>query len=237
MYCINCGAKLAQGQKICPICETRVYHPDFEIPSELSSYPRGDFKSEEFNYKGLMFAITMIFLIPLLLPVFLDIGWSGRISWSGYVFGGVLLAYVTLVLPFWFKHPNPVIFVPTGLAVAALYVGYICYKTEGNWYRTFALPIILALIVIISAVVAVLYYVRRGKCYTFGGMFIAIGAWTLLIEHLLRVTFGYDAHFYWSLSSFGICFIIGALLLVIAIVKPFKESLRRIFYIGKAGER
>ncbi len=235
MYCIKCGAKLAEGQLICPICNTRVYHPDFDI-SERSTYPKGDFKSEELNYRGLMFVITMLFLIPLFLPVVLNIGWSGGITWSGYVFGGVLLLYVSLVLPFWFKHPNPVIFVPVSLATATLYIGYISYKTGGDWYFTFAMPIAAALTLIISAVVSVLRYVRHGRLYTFGGFFIALGAWTLLLEHLMRISFGYNAQFYWSLSSFGVCFLIGALLIIIAIVKPFKESLRRIFYIGKAGQ-
>lgn len=233
MYCINCGAKLSEGQNICPICNTRVYHPDFEIPQNKSTYPKTDFKSEEFNYRGLMFAVTVLFLIPLLLPVVLDIGWSGGILWSGYVFGGVLLFYIICILPFWFKKPNPVIFVPTSFLGIALYLLYICLQTGGNWYLTFAMPITLAFGAIISAMTAVLKYVKRGRLYTVGGVFMALGAWTVLLELLIRCTFDYNAHFYWSVTSFGLCFIIGALLITIAIVKPFKESLRRIFYIGK----
>jgi hypothetical protein len=236
MYCIRCGAKLSEGQNVCPICNTTVCHPDFVVPDNLSTYPKGDFKSEEFNYRGLLFAITMLCLIQLLLPVLLDIGWSGGITWSGYVFGGVVILYVSVILPFWFKHPNPVVFVPSSFAAIALYLGYICYANEGRWFLTFALPIVAALALIITAMTAVLRYVRRGKLYVFGGVFIALGFWTLLLEHLIRVSFGYNAHFYWSLSSLGICFIIGMLLIIIAIVKPFKESLRRIFYIGKVGK-
>ena len=28
MYCVNCGVKLAPTESVCPLCGTRVYHPD-----------------------------------------------------------------------------------------------------------------------------------------------------------------------------------------------------------------
>ena len=31
MYCIKCGVELADSEKVCPLCGTRVYHPDIEI--------------------------------------------------------------------------------------------------------------------------------------------------------------------------------------------------------------
>ena len=30
MYCIKCGVELSAGQTVCPICETKVYHPDIK---------------------------------------------------------------------------------------------------------------------------------------------------------------------------------------------------------------
>ena len=232
MYCIKCGAHLSDGQTTCPICNTIVYHPDFEI-AEKSTYPKTDFKSEEFNYRGLMFVITVLFLIPLLLPVVLDIGWSGGISWSGYVFGGVLLFFISFVLPFWFKKPNPVIFVPCSVAGVVIYLWYICFATGGEWYFPFGLPITLSMGLIVSTMTALFKYLRRGRLYIVGGAFIAVGAWTILVELLTRYTFGYNAHFYWSVTSLGVCFIFGMLMIIIAIVKPFKESLRKIFYVGQ----
>ena len=28
MYCIKCGVELADSEKVCPLCGTRVFHPD-----------------------------------------------------------------------------------------------------------------------------------------------------------------------------------------------------------------
>lgn len=232
MYCSKCGVQLSEGQKICPICDTRVYHPDIE-EAQVDTYPKIPFKSEEFNRKGLMFIITMVFLIPLLLPIFLELGWHSSINWSGYVAGGTLLFYVTFLLPSWFKHPNPVIFVPCVFAVTIVFLLYVCLTVKGDWFMPFVFPAVGSLGVISTAEAALLYYVKRGRLYTVGGGFIALGCWTVLLELLIRNTFKVNFLFYWSTAPLTVLVIVGLMLIVIGIVKPLKESLRRIFFIGK----
>ena len=232
MYCIKCGTQLSDGQTICPICETKVYHPDFDIPKDKSTYPKKEFKSEEFNRKGFMLAITIIFLIPMFLPVLLELSWHHTIEWSGYVLGGVMLFYVSLILPSWFKHPNPTIFVPVSMATAILYVHYICWEAEGDWFWSFAFPISISLTVIVSALATLLHYLKKGKLYIWGGFLVAFGAWTGFMELLMRRAFGITVDIYWSVCTFALFFIIGMLLVIVEIVKPVKESLRKIFYIG-----
>lgn len=232
MYCIKCGARLSDGQAICPLCETRVYHPDFEVDSNKSTYPRKDFKSEEFNRKGLMFVITVLFLIPLILPLILDLSWHGEVIWSGYVIGGTLLFYVTFVLPCWFKHPNPAIFTPSAFVAMALYLWYICFEIGGDWFFNFAMPITLTLGAIFTAALTLSRYISGGKLYIAGGSFIAFGLWTVLLELLIKSILDASYGFYWSLCTLALFFIVGMMLIIIEIVKPIKESLRRIFFIG-----
>ena len=232
MYCARCGVKLSEGQTVCPICETRVFHPDIPIKEE-NTYPKIPFESEEFNYRGLMFVLTMIFLVPLVLPIILDLSWRSEITWSGYVSGGTLLFYVSFVLPFWFKKPNPVIFVPISFALAIVYLLYICLHTGGNWFMSFAFPVAGGLGIIITAATAVLHYVKKGCLYTIGGTLIALGLWTVLLEFDIRTTFSVYTPFYWSLAPLTVLSVVGIMLIVIAIVKPLKESLKRVFFIGK----
>jgi cellulose synthase/poly-beta-1,6-N-acetylglucosamine synthase-like glycosyltransferase len=91
------------------------------------------------------------------------------------VIGALITAYVILVLPAWFKKPNPVIFVPCGFGTTALYVFYINYATGGQWFLTLALPLTAAVCAIVTAVVTLIRYVRRGKLYIFGGASLATG--------------------------------------------------------------
>ena len=232
MYCIKCGAELADGQRVCPICNTRVYHPDIELPPESPTYPKKDFKSEEFNRKGLMFVVTILFLIPLVLPMLLELDWHGTVGWSGYVTGGTLLFYVCFILPLWFKNPSPAIFYPSSFAAITLFLLYVCLQTEGNWFLEFAMPITLSFGAITSAVMILVHYLKRGVLYIVGGGFIALGGWCVLLEALIRTVFGAHTEFYWSSVPLVVCFIVGMMLIVIEIVKPFKESLRKIFFIG-----
>lgn len=232
MYCVKCGVKLSEGQTVCPLCETKVFHPDIPV-KENNTYPKIPFESEEFNRKGLLFVITMLFLVPLILPILLELGWRADVSWSGYTSGGTLIFYIAFVMPYWFKKPNPVIFTPVTFALIIGLLLFICYKTEGNWFMSFAFPVAGGLGIIITAAAALLYYVKKSCLYTIGGTLIALGLWTVLLEYDIRTTFDVSTPFFWSIAPLTVLSIIGITLIVIAIVKPLRESLRRIFFIGK----
>ena len=237
MYCIKCGAELSDGQKICPICETVVYHPDLPIIENKDTYPKKEFISEEFNPRGVLFVVTILSVIAMSIPLLFELTLNTRVSWSGYAAGGILLAYIIFVLPFWFKRPSPSIFVPSDFAAVVLYLLFANYQTGGGWFLTFAMPITAVLGLIITAVVTLLYYVRRGRLYTIGGGIIALGVWTVLIEWLIYVTFGVKSPVIWSSCSGTSLLLFGMMLIVIAIVKPLKESLRRIFFVGGYGSQ
>lgn len=234
MYCIKCGVELSDGQTQCPLCNTKVCHPDFPIGNALPTYPKKEFQSEEFNPRGVLFVISVLAILPILLPMIFELSLKHEIEWSGYVAGGVILLYQFFILPCWFKCANPVVFVPCDFAAAALFLLYVDLNVDGGWFLSFALPITVTLGMIVTAVTAVVRYVRRGRLYVFGGGLIAIGAWTVLIEALIHLTFGvHHSPVAWSGFSCATLFVLGMMLIVIAIVKPLRDSLRKIFYIGK----
>jgi hypothetical protein len=232
MYCIKCGAELADGQTACPLCETKVYHPDFSV-TDKPTYPRGEFPSEEINRKGILFVITILALIPLILPMIFEYSFWEQIRWSGYVAGAVLLAYICIVLPLWFKRPNPVIFVPCGFATVAVYLLYVNFASGGAWFMSFAFPVTGSLGLITTALIALTRYVHRGRLYIYGGWLMIMGVWTVLVEFFLRLTFEVEhVHIVWSQYPLIVLALLGMMLIVIAIVKPLKESLRKIFFVG-----
>ena len=233
MYCIKCGVELSAGQKICPICETKVYHPDFPVEEGKSAYPQKTFQSEEFNPRGVLFVISILAALTIALIMGFEISRLHRVHWSGYVAGGIALTYLVAILPWWFRRPNPVIFIPCDFAGLLGLLFYINYQSGGNWFFSFALPITVALGLIVSAMIALIRYVRRGYLYIIGGGLIGVGAWTVLIEYILRTVFTVKTGIYWSPFSLATLFTMGMTLIVIAIVKPLKESLRKIFYVGK----
>ena len=98
---------------------------------------------------------------------------------------------------------------------------------------SFAFPVVGSLGIILTAVIAVLYYVKKGCLYTIGGGLIVLGLWTVMLEYDIHTTFDVNCLFYWSLAPLTVFGVAGLLLIAIAIIKPLKETLHRVFFIGK----
>ncbi len=230
MYCVKCGVELADSERVCPLCKTLVFHPDIPAPNGDPPYPEFVPSPRRFNRFGALFILTFIFLIPLFICLLIDLRLNGRVVWSGFVIGGIALGYVTLVLPFWFRRPNPVIFVPIGFAAAILYLLYIDLACHGRWFLGFAFPVAGIAGLIVTAVVALCKYLKKGKLFVFGGAFIALGGYSMLIEMFIVITFG-RRFVFWSVYPLTACVLIGLMLIAIGACKPLKTSLDKRFFI------
>ena len=231
MYCIKCGVELADSEKRCPLCGTPVFHPD--LPRNLTEppYPADRrIRREDVNRSGILFVLTVVALLPAILSLLCDWRINGTIVWSGYAAGAIGLHYVMIVLPLWFLHPNPVIFVPVDFAAIGLYLLYIDFATGGHWFLSFAFPVTGAIGLLVTAVVVLTRYLHGGWLYIYGGAFILAGGLALLIEFLINLTFQLHETFFWSFYPLAAGVILGLMLIVIAICKPLRESLQRKFF-------
>lgn len=230
MYCVNCGIKLADSEEKCPICSTL---PGGTIPRDTSVpklYPANRYPEVSVKKGALNGAILFLFAIPLLITFFVDLRSIDGPNWFWYTFGAVLLGYIVLALPLWFRKPNPVIFVPCDFAAAALYLLLIALMTSGGWYLSFALPVTVCAGMIVTAVITLLRYIRKGRLYIFGGAFIAVGAYLLMTELLLGVTFGIS-FVGWSIYPLIASSILGILLIFLAINSTARERMeRKLFF-------
>lgn len=231
MYCIKCGVKLADTEKQCPLCGTVVFHPDIQRPEGERLYPASRYPSNKVSPWGVLAVVTTLFLLPLLITLLCDLQINGKVTWSGFVMGALMVAYVMLVLPYWFKKPNPVIFVPCSFAAIGLYVLYIDLATNGGWFLSFAFPVVGGVGLIVTAVVALLRYLRRGRLYIFGGAMIALGAFMLLMEFLMMITFDLPKFVAWSLYPLIALVLLGGMLIFLAISRPARENMERKFFI------
>jgi hypothetical protein len=231
MYCIKCGARLDDGEHSCPLCSTPVYNPLIEIPQKERLYPEYEKKQETVSKFGAMFIVTTVFLLVASLTLICDISISGSVTWSGYAVSSLLLIYIIGALPAWFEFPNPVIFVPCDFAAVAAFLWYIEYATGGKWFFTFALPATAMLLVIVEPVITLRKYVRRGALFVYGGAFIGLGAYLVGVELFMNYTFGIKKFLAWSQYPLTAAVLIGLMLIVIAICKPMRESLKKKFFI------
>lgn len=232
MYCIKCGVELADSERVCPLCGTRVFHPDLPCGQGEPPYPPDEHpRHEEVSRIGVMFVVSVCMLLPAVISVLCDWRINGRITWSGFAVGGLVLLYILAALPMWFKRPDPVIFVPVDFAAIGVYLLYVDLATRGGWFFSFALPVTGAAMVLVTSVVTLLRYVPSGTLYTLGGGLILAGGYAVLVEFLLNVTFHLHDTFLWSFYPLAVCVVLGAMLLVVAVCKPLRRSLHKKFFI------
>ena len=165
----------------------------------------------------------------MLVCFFADWSLGGRIEWFGYVAGALALSFIIFALPIWFKKPNPVIYVPCDFAACTLYLLYINLETDGNWFMTFAFSVVGGVCLITCTVVTLMRYIRREKLYIFGGAFMVLGIFMLLIEYLLSVTFALN-FIGWSIYPLVVLLLFGGMLIFLGINSNIREKLERRFF-------
>ena len=228
MYCVKCGVELADSERKCPLCSTPVYFPGLpENPDR--PYPEYVKTKDEMSPRGIMFIISVLFGIALIICLVCDLSLNSGINWSGYVIGGLVVAYTVMILPGWFKRPSPAVFAPVNFLAIALLLLYVDLTLGGGWFLPFALPIVAGAALIMCSVLILIYYLRMGYLYIFGGASIAVGVFSVLIEYLIHLNFSPVHRLYWSIFPLISLFLIGMMLIIIAIVRPFRESLKKIF--------
>lgn len=231
MYCMQCGVKLADTEKRCPLCQTPTYHPDIPRQEASPLYPSASYPVPQVNPRGAQIVLSTLCLLAMLIPALCDLHIAGRITWSGYVMGAVLLGYVVLVLPLWFRRPNPVIFVPCGFAAVGLFLLYVSLATGGGWFLSFAFPVVGYAALVLSAVVTLFRYVKRGHLYILGGALTALGAFMPLMGFLLNLTFFQPRFAFWSLYPMTALLLLGGMLIFLAICRPARQTMERKFFI------
>ena len=229
MYCVRCGVKLAENSAECPLCHTPVMIPDEGGPavnrySDL--YPEAEKDHGKYLLIGLltavMIAVGVACLIHCLKP-------HGNADWSGYVLMGLGLAWVCLLFPFLFPRFRPMIFLPIDFACLAGFLLYICVKTGGNWFLSFAFPVTGLVALETLAAVALFRYIRAGRLRCLSVLLMLIGAGFMLVELFQHITFG-TPMFVWSLYCVCAFGALGLFLLITSFVPPLRAWIRKRFF-------
>ena len=231
MYCVKCGVKLADSEKLCPLCGTIAYHPDIAREEGNDIFPKSKYPTPEAKTLELPIFLTAVFLLPILVVLFCDLRFNSAITWSGIVVGALVLCYLMFVLPLWFEKSYPMIFVPCSFGAVGVYLFYLNWVLNGNWFLSFAFPLLGCIAVIVISVLALVRYVRKGKLFIFGGACIATGAMMLLIEFLMVITFERITYMGWSFYPLISLVMVGGFLIFLGICRPARELMERKFFV------
>ena len=231
MYCVNCGVKLGDAETRCPLCETVVYHPDIRREEGERLYPAGQLPVQRPRSLAVPIILSTVFLMPMLITLLCDFRLNGRITWSGYVAGALLLTYVVLVLPAWFAKPNPAAVAFCDFLAVGGYLLYINHASGGSWFWGLGFPITAALGVTVTAVILLMRRFPRGGLFIFGGAVMALGLYMPLLEYVIDKSFGYACVFAWSLYPLVALVLVGIMLILLGANSKARQILERKCFI------
>ena len=231
MYCIKCGVELSDTKKACPLCGTVPYHPDIKETGAESPYPPYVKPEKKMNRALTMLLFTLLYAVCAAQLALVDAVISSRLTWSLFAIGGMVLFYLGACLPLWFKKPNPVIFVPCFFVGAELFLLMTSLITGGNWFLSFAFPVAGIAGLILTAVITLIKYVKKGYFYIMGGAVIATGAYVMLVELFATVTFGLEEFHMWSIFPASGSLLVGLGLIVLGVCKPLRNWFAKKFFI------
>ena len=229
MYCINCGAKLADRSEKCPLCGTHL--PEWGEKASIPLYPKVPRPRDQKENLGILFLLTLIFLLLGTLALMLDLITFGTVSFSFYVITPLFLFYAAFLLPRWWNRPNPVIFFPIVYLCVLVFLFFLNLRLGGAWFWTFILPLSGGCFLFLEAAVVLLRYLKKGKLYIFGGLFTAFGALSFVGEILYRATYALPIALTYSLLPLVLFALPGLGLIVIAIVPPLRRSFEKRFFV------
>ena len=232
MYCIKCGVELADSEEKCPLCGLVPYHPELKPKKGRKPYPNTVAKQpRSFKRASVMLMVSWVTAIILFTLMLVDYSLNHDMMWSRYVIISILLFYVLAFLPQWFKRPNPVVFISIDMVAITAFIALICVFTGGEWFFTFAMPMMIFATVISVTIVTLVRYVKKGFLFIAGGGFIALGVAMIVMEILINVTFSVRNYLAWSYIPLIVLALTGMFLIVVGIVKPFRDALYKIFFV------
>ena len=227
MYCVYCGVRLQDGAEECPLCRTPVMIRDAAEGKSL--YPARMPADDRHGTSLVVLLLSLVMAGVGLACLIFCLHRYGEVSWSGYVLLGIGLLWVWILLPLLFRRYRPMIFLPIGFACLAGVLLYICEKTGGDWFLSFAFPVTGITAVLTLLGVALFRYIRQGRLRLLGLYLIVIGASFMLIEFFQHITFG-ARMFDWSLYCVVAFGAIGLFLFIATLIPPLHAHLRKIFF-------
>ncbi len=232
-YCVNCGVELADYIKKCPLCKTEVLNPNVPYNIEAETpYPKistNDRKSV--SKKSVLSLIAILFMLPTIITLLIDISTTGDVTWSGFVISSILMVYTFISVSMISKEINIAIAELLDITAVILFLMYVNYYTGGNWFITFALPLIGIITLFMLFITVIVRFTRISPLSVISLVLIFSGVITMVLEILIDSNFLDNISLSWSMYPFTSLAIIGMALFYIDKNISLKRKLSKKFFI------
>ena len=231
-YCVQCGVRLSDDLKKCPLCQTAVNNPNLPDKNRESDQPE---KVEEMigrmdrNY--LCQLTVIIAMIPALTVLLIDI-LDGGGAWSPYAIGALVMCWFFFAVPLVYRFSKPYPYVTLDVLALCGYLALIAAMTDGfSWYLNIALPLLVLLGATTLLVMLVLRRLQMRKIIKGVFLLLILSAFLITLEVILDFAIWQQVCLGWSVYSSVPFVVIMLTALYVENSKPLKEEIRRRLFI------
>jgi peptidoglycan/LPS O-acetylase OafA/YrhL len=232
-YCVNCGVELADSEKSCPLCNVAVNNPvkPWSEPPTRPYPSRMDKVITQLNRNFGVGLASLFLIIPSAISLAADFFADAFISWSFYVIGACLLAYVFVIFPLLFKSPRPYLFLALDFLALAAYLAMIDSFDGYSWFLPLALPLAsISAAFALGAIIAVRQK-RLAPLNRSGVIFLLVSALCVAIDIVVNLFAGRGFQMIWSPYASAPCIVFSVALFYTERHAALKARLqKRLFY-------
>ncbi|MGI6168365.1 MAG: DUF6320 domain-containing protein [Christensenellales bacterium] len=216
-YCVNCGVKLEETQKKCPLCDTEVVNPRQPVRHDKKRPypPRLHRLQARVNWIFWGRIVTVAIIGAAIIFLLSELLYSGWLSWSAYGLASLAFLWVVVAVPLFMRTPTALKCLAIDFLALIGFLFVIQLLSGGGWFVPLALPIILlagclALVIVTGVREKILKGLYFAAALTFAAALMLVGIEILIQNYVFRVF-----RLSWSLfAAVPVC-VAGIILIVI----------------------
>lgn len=231
-YCVQCGVKLEQTLKSCPLCHTPVINPNELKEATLSdgigpfATVKGEVEPMKKHDMGLW--LTLVLGSTALACGILNLFVFNHNYWSIPVIGACIILWLffcpRMFLP---KIPVSLNLIASAASVIFYELAITLMTENDRWFYGLALPITLV-IMALTALYGVLYkFVSKSLIASALYLFIDAAFLSVAVECFVDKFIRQEIHIFWSAIVFSVCAVISVALFAILSIKRLRETVRK----------
>ena len=232
-YCVNCGVKLNDDAKACPLCGTPVIHPGkAEKPAGKPFFATRQEKIQPVSKKELALLLSVMFASVCICCGLLNLALRPDLWWSLYAVGAGIMLWIFFVPPLLWRRMPVLLKTFVNLCAVALYVLLIALASGGlDWYFRLALPILFTATLLVLLLCDLMREGRSSILTSVILVLLAAGVLCLAIDLFVDRYLTGTCSPGWSLVVLAVCVGLSVPLLVIRLVPSLREEVRRRFHL------
>ncbi len=232
-YCVNCGVKLGESERFCPLCNTEVLNPRAPFdPAAERPYPQHvEQLNRRVDRRYIATLLSLALTIPMIVCIFCNVLISGALTWSPVVAGGELVVFCIALLPMLVPNAKPIPCICLDLVAVLLFLRFLERITAGEWWLGLGLPLTLVAGAL-ALLVALLVRYRRslGPFVQTAIVLFAAAVLTLAAELFIKLYIGRGPYVNWSFYVAVSCVVLGFCTLILNRRADVKEEIRKRFF-------